>query len=75
VIFTLDDKGNIDKELHFEADAGDKNLLGLIFEGYFEDDTAILNRSITLQRGKFEDKSLLTQWIGIQLYLMLKRHP
>ncbi|MCM1964112.1 hypothetical protein NCY62_19100 (plasmid) [Acinetobacter pittii] len=55
VIFTLDDKGNIDKELHFEADAGDKNLLGLIFEGYFEDDTARLNRSITLQKGKFED--------------------
>lgn len=66
VIFTLDDKGNIDKELHFEADAGDKNLLGLIFEGYFEDDTARLNRSITLQKGKFEDKSLLTQWIAEQ---------
>lgn len=76
ILYLLNDADELGTEMSFPADAHDKNFLGLIFEGEFEDSSATLPTNKNANLGQYKDESKIIEWLAIQnKHLAMAKQP
>ena len=76
IIFLLNDADELGTEMSFPADAHDKNFLGLIFEGEFEESSATLPTNKSRNLGQYKDANKIFEWLAIQnKHLAMAKQP